>query len=136
MGLPYILFVLKHSALWNCRTGPKAHSAVGITDLIQQNAENLHGDYRKIEDEGPFDGVLGFSQNASLALSYKIDHEINHPSQPALFSFGVFFCSNAVISPEMTFNADKLAKYARLYKGEIGGRPTGTIAKTSTRLVY
>lgn len=69
-----------------------------------------------IEDEGPFDGVVGFSQGASLALSILLHDEINRPGQPPRFKFGVFLCSNLVISPDGQFNADAVHKYSRYYK--------------------
>ncbi|OIW35581.1 hypothetical protein CONLIGDRAFT_690178 [Coniochaeta ligniaria NRRL 30616] len=69
-----------------------------------------------IADEGPFDGVIGFSQGASLALSFMMDHEISCPNQAVPFKFGIFFCSNAVISPDIKFNADMVPKYAKYYR--------------------
>ena len=69
-----------------------------------------------IKDEGPFDGVLGFSQGASLALSVMLHHEIHHPGEPPLFKFGIIFGANAVISPDPDFNMDKTAQYAKYYK--------------------
>ncbi|ORX86867.1 hypothetical protein K493DRAFT_306994 [Basidiobolus meristosporus CBS 931.73] len=43
-----------------------------------------------IEEEGPFDGVMGFSQGAALAAAILIrDHE-HHPYP--MFKFAIFFC--------------------------------------------
>ncbi|KAK4154960.1 serine hydrolase-domain-containing protein [Chaetomidium leptoderma] len=69
-----------------------------------------------IEEEGPFDGVIGFSQGASLALSFILHHELHNPGLPSPFRFALFFCSNLVISPDPKFNADKIVKYSRYYK--------------------
>ncbi|PYI30057.1 hypothetical protein BP00DRAFT_426927 [Aspergillus indologenus CBS 114.80] len=69
-----------------------------------------------IEAEGPFDGVIGFSQGASLALSILYHHEISHPSRPPPFRFAVFFCAVLSISPDPMFNKDLISKYARYYK--------------------
>ncbi|KAL2820817.1 serine hydrolase FSH [Aspergillus cavernicola] len=69
-----------------------------------------------IEDEGPFDGVIGFSQGASLALSILYHHEITRPHQPPLFRFGVFFCAVLSISPDVQFNTEVISRYTRYYK--------------------
>jgi hypothetical protein len=74
-----------------------------------------------IEDEGPFDGVIGFSQGASLALSILYHHEINHPNQPPPFRFAVFFCAVLSISPDHQFNANVISKYSRYYKSLVEG---------------
>ncbi|KAE8394609.1 serine hydrolase FSH [Aspergillus alliaceus] len=70
-----------------------------------------------IEEEGPFDGVIGFSQGASLALSILYHHEVYQPHQPPPFRFAVFFCSILSISPDAQFNADIIKKYSRYFKG-------------------
>lgn len=70
-----------------------------------------------IEEEGPFDGVMGFSQGASLALSMLYHHEVYQPHQPPPFRFAVFFCSILSISPDAQFNADIIKKYSRYFKG-------------------
>ncbi|KAL3479545.1 serine hydrolase FSH [Aspergillus californicus] len=69
-----------------------------------------------IEDEGPFDGVIGFSQGAALALSILYHHEICHPNRPPLFRFAIFFCAVLSISPDPMFNSDIISKYFRYYK--------------------
>ncbi|KAM7200795.1 Serine hydrolase (FSH1) domain containing protein [Rhypophila sp. PSN 637] len=83
-----------------------------------------------IEEEGPFDGVIGFSQGASLALSFILHHEIHNPGLPRPFRLALFFCSNAVISPDSNYNADKVAKYSRYYKnpGSAGEIPSVPVA--------
>ncbi|KAF4216629.1 hypothetical protein CNMCM8980_006511 [Aspergillus fumigatiaffinis] len=69
-----------------------------------------------IDEEGPFDGVIGFSQGASLALSILYHHQINRPHQPPPFRFAVFLCSVLSISPDPKFNADIIDKYSRYYR--------------------
>ncbi|KAJ6786546.1 hypothetical protein PWT90_07547 [Aphanocladium album] len=71
--------------------------------------------YEVIEDEGPFDGVLGLSQGASLAMSILLHHEIHHPDKPPPFKFGVFICCVVVSSPDQNFNAKYITKYSKLY---------------------
>ncbi|GFF36969.1 hypothetical protein IFM58399_04731 [Aspergillus lentulus] len=72
-----------------------------------------------IDEEGPFDGVIGFSQGASLALSILYHHQINRPHQPPPFRFAVFLCSVLSISPDPKFNADIIDKYSRYYKSSV-----------------
>jgi len=36
-------------------------------------------------EEIPFDGVVGYSQGASLAISYLIQQQIEHPNRPPPF---------------------------------------------------
>ncbi|KAK5957875.1 hypothetical protein OHC33_001064 [Knufia fluminis] len=61
-----------------------------------------------IEDEGPFDGILGFSQGASLAVAYLLQHEIDHPGQPAPFKFALIFSSVISFTPDDSYCMDVL----------------------------
>ena len=45
-----------------------------------------------IATQGPFDGVLGFSQGAALAASLIIHHSKTRPAEPPLFRVAVFIC--------------------------------------------
>lgn len=56
-----------------------------------------------IEDEGPFDGVLGFSQGGSLAVAYLLQHEIDHPDEPAPFKFAAIFSSIISFTPDARY---------------------------------
>ncbi|KAH8817120.1 DUF341 domain protein [Xylogone sp. PMI_703] len=51
--------------------------------------------YDLIEECGPFDGVMGFSQGGSLAASFLLHHMETCPSQPVeeLFRFAIMICS-------------------------------------------
>lgn len=51
--------------------------------------------YELIEDCGPFDGVMGFSQGGSLAASFLLNHLESRPSDPVenFFRFAVIICS-------------------------------------------
>jgi hypothetical protein len=46
-----------------------------------------------IEEDGPFDGIMGFSEGAGLALALLLRHSIDHPLDPsyAIFKFAIFF---------------------------------------------
>lgn len=51
--------------------------------------------YEIIEEEGPFDGILGFSHGGTLACGFLVHHAKNNPYSPptALFRCAVFFNS-------------------------------------------
>lgn len=51
--------------------------------------------YEVIDEQGPFDGVMGFSQGGSLASSFLFHHMATCPSQPVeqLFRFAIVICS-------------------------------------------
>jgi predicted esterase len=53
-----------------------------------------------IQDCGPFDGVIGFSQGASMAASYILDHQTRFPDDPPPFGFAVLLSSVAAFSPD------------------------------------
>ncbi|KAL9006155.1 MAG: hypothetical protein Q9188_001081 [Gyalolechia gomerana] len=46
-----------------------------------------------IEDEGPFDGIIGFSQGAALASSLMLQRAKNATSEP-LFQLAIFLCAS------------------------------------------
>jgi len=64
-----------------------------------------------IAEEGPFDGVVGFSQGASLAASYAIQHQINFPDQPPPFRFAVLFSCGFVLSPDPDYKHDEIMSF-------------------------
>ena len=72
-----------------------------------------------IEDEGPFDGVIGFSQGASVIISLLLHHEIHASHCASPFKFALFFCPIAVISPDVDFNSKHVERYARYYNGDL-----------------
>lgn len=61
-----------------------------------------------IEDEGPFDGVIAFSQGAALALSLLMDQELNNPGTRPIFSFAALFSCPIVLSPDTKLNRERL----------------------------
>jgi len=46
-----------------------------------------------IVEDGPFDGIMGFSQGAALALALLLQHSTDHPLDPAyaICKFAIFF---------------------------------------------
>ena len=61
-----------------------------------------------IEEQGPFDGVLGFSQGGSLALTYLLQHEIECPNDPPPFRFAILLSTVIAFSPSEDFANDVL----------------------------
>ncbi|RMZ80488.1 hypothetical protein DV737_g3017, partial [Chaetothyriales sp. CBS 132003] len=59
-----------------------------------------------IEDEGPFDAVMGFSQGAALAASILLRHEKEKPLEPAPFRLAVFICGSLPYWFEATQGVD------------------------------
>jgi hypothetical protein len=72
---------------------------------VRQAHELVH---EIIEEEGPFDGVIAFSQGAALALSMLMDQELNHPGNKPLFSFAALFSCPIVLSPDTKLNRERL----------------------------
>ncbi|MCJ1396153.1 hypothetical protein MMC18_009042 [Xylographa bjoerkii] len=96
-----------HTGLGNFVTGPFLcyNSALAPTDI--QRCCDLLDDV--VAEQGPFDGVLGFSQGGSLALTYLLQHEIQHPDAPPPFRFAILFSTIAAFSPDAAFGAEVLA---------------------------
>lgn len=51
--------------------------------------------YREIDEKGPFDAVMGFSQGAALAAALLIHHAKENPTSPPPFRAAVFLCGGA-----------------------------------------
>ncbi|PVH76706.1 hypothetical protein DL98DRAFT_425086 [Cadophora sp. DSE1049] len=56
-----------------------------------------------IEEEGPFEGVMGFSDGAATAASILLQHEINKSDKPSPFHFAILFSCPLVSSPDTSF---------------------------------
>lgn len=57
-----------------------------------------------VKRNGPFDGILGFSQGAALAASILLHHEIAHVRSP--FRFAIFICSPLPFSCSLEHGID------------------------------
>lgn len=81
--------------LWS--QGPFYSNIPGYTPAeVRVAIENLDA---CVEYDGPFDGVLGFSQGGALAAAYIIDHQRRSKGR-APFSFAVFLSPTVVLSPD------------------------------------
>ncbi|KAM0812554.1 putative Serine hydrolase FSH domain-containing protein [Seiridium cardinale] len=78
--------------------GPFYSYSTGYSPSEMKEAlDDLH---EFICETGPYDGVCGFSQGASIAAAYILARQKQAPDGPAPFSFAVFFSSVAACSPE------------------------------------
>ncbi|KAL4914421.1 serine hydrolase FSH [Aspergillus aurantiobrunneus] len=55
------------------------------------------------QNEGPFDGVFGFSQGASVMLAYLIEQAARHPGKPLPVRFGVFCSPPPLIATDQAY---------------------------------
>jgi hypothetical protein len=53
-----------------------------------------------IEEEGPFDGIMGFSQGGALAAMILLHHRKTSPHLPDLFRLAVFTCASLPFDPD------------------------------------
>ncbi|KAL8639249.1 MAG: hypothetical protein Q9226_008890 [Calogaya cf. arnoldii] len=82
---------------------------------------------RYIQIEGPFDGVLGFSQGASLAAAYLVRLTRDFPSRPLPFRCAIFFCGGPPFDPQ-ALEQDEM----RL----VDARKTGPILRLPTAHIW
>ncbi|KAL4971340.1 hypothetical protein BDW66DRAFT_155759 [Aspergillus desertorum] len=60
-----------------------------------------------LEEDDPFDAIFGFSQGATLALCYLLQHQITNPEQSPPAHFAVLFsCAGPAFSSDMQLNQD------------------------------
>lgn len=68
--------------------------------------------HQVIEEEGPFDGVLGFSQGAAVILSMIMHQELTYPNSPPLFNFAIFIACPIAFSPDPQFMQSQFMSHA------------------------
>lgn len=59
-----------------------------------------------IEEAGPFDVVMGFSQGAALAASMLLHQQIEHPDEEPLFKAAMFMCSPLPFTYNLDYGVD------------------------------
>ena len=76
--------------------------------------------YDVIDEEGPFDAILGFSQGATLAYGFLAQHARNHPyeSPTSLFRCAIFF---GALPPFRTKGKDGAAAEQLIYDEDLQG---------------
>lgn len=84
--------------------GPFFSYTTGYTPTeIAQSLEDID---TFVQENGPFTGVLGFSQGASMAVAYIMDQQRRHDDRPPPFEFAILCSSVAVFSPAEEFCED------------------------------
>lgn len=76
-----------------------------------------------IDEHGPFDGVLGFSQGAALAISFLLEHRMAYPDELLPFRFAIFYsptipCAANEASCQSVFGSLSLVDQQRLRSGQ------------------
>lgn len=88
--------------------------------------ENLKAAYdlvlEIIEEEGPFEGIFGFSQGGALAASLLLHHRKTNPHAPELFNFAVFTCASLPFDLQTATQVDKYNTIIDLETGEVDVR--------------
>ncbi|KAI0887633.1 serine hydrolase FSH [Annulohypoxylon maeteangense] len=51
-----------------------------------------------VDEDGPFDGCIGFSQGASLLGSFLLAHQSLNPFSPPPFRLAIFICGSSALS--------------------------------------
>lgn len=55
-----------------------------------------------IQQDGPFDACMGFSQGAALLASLMLSHQESNPFSPPLFHLAVFICGSSALKVSET----------------------------------
>ncbi|KUJ13196.1 uncharacterized protein LY89DRAFT_687410 [Mollisia scopiformis] len=67
---------------------------------MQKAIEFVH---EVVEEDGPYDCVMGFSQGASVAAAYIAQQQLQGPFKEVSFKLAVFLCA-ALVPPQITTN--------------------------------
>jgi len=89
-------------------------------------AENLQAAYdlvlEIIEEEGPFEGIFGFSQGGALAASLLLHHRKTNPHAPELFDLAVFTCASLPFDLQTANQVKKYNTIVDPHTGEVDVR--------------
>jgi len=79
---------------WIDPAGSVADAAAAVDDAIDLL-------YEVIDEQGPFDAIIGFSQGAAIATLFMLQHMIKHPLEPpyALFKYALLFSGAVLVDP-------------------------------------
>jgi predicted esterase len=75
--------------------------AGSVADAAEAVDEAIELLYEVIDEQGPFDAIIGFSQGAAIATVFMLHHMIKHPLDPpyALFKYALLFSGAVFIDP-------------------------------------
>lgn len=91
-----------------------------------------------IEEDGPYDGVIGFSQGAALVSSLMLCQLLEEPGKPLPFKVAIFLSAGLPLSPsteigkDFTLEAQTLERAARLLFSSGLGSDHGSDSDTET----
>ncbi|KAH8799345.1 putative DUF341 family oxidoreductase [Xylogone sp. PMI_703] len=71
--------------------------------------------YETLEEEGPFDGILGFSHGGALAAGFIAHHATHNPYDSSLFRCAIFFSS----LPPFRMNDEQIPIFEEGLEGKI-----------------
>jgi predicted esterase len=69
-------------------------------DSVESMSRALDHLEKFLELEGPYDGVIAFSQGACLVATYLIQQKLRHPQKPLPFKCAIFFSGAIPLDPE------------------------------------
>ena len=93
-GPSYAYFRCDYSTI---ETGPGSMTEALRDGTIQRSVEEAYSLlYEVLEEEGPFDGVIGFSHGATLAFGFLTQHAEKNPLDPP---FALFRCAIFISGP-------------------------------------
>ncbi|RHZ57056.1 hypothetical protein CDV55_103243 [Aspergillus turcosus] len=73
-------------------------------------------------EDGPFDGVIGFSQGAALAASMTLQHQKDQPTAAPLFSLGVFLGASLPFDLDSTLAQQSVVASKHQPSGYLGSK--------------
>lgn len=59
-----------------------------------------------IDEDGPYDGVIGFSQGAATAISLLLSHQMQNTGGVKPFTFAIFICCVLPMTPSIDLGVD------------------------------
>lgn len=105
-------FLTRREGMAQHYAGPFYSYVEGYSPIEIREAMDDMADF--IEDNGPFDGVIGFSQGASMAATFLLDHYTRFPDEAPPFDFAIFLSSVAAFSPDDTLCLPSVQRLIRL----------------------
>ncbi|ETN44955.1 uncharacterized protein HMPREF1541_09830 [Cyphellophora europaea CBS 101466] len=101
-------------------------------NFAPQSVKKAHEMIREVvDDEGPFDGILGFSQGASLAISFLLQHEIDRPQEPYPFKFAMIFSSIISFTADPSYCMDVVDRLSETDVAHLAGFPDADLSTLS-----
>jgi predicted esterase len=122
-----------------CDQLPPAHDVAALGQALRSHSfrESIEAAFDLIdgilEDEGPFDGILGFSHGATLAAAFLLHHTATRPQSPPWgpFRCAVFIAGLAPFEEDGTrIRADERGAVIKLPSVHVAGRQDEIFAES------